>query len=101
MIKLRFILSFSLTLFLGLSVLSQENVSPDKTYISLSETIKLAQERSPDALINIHRFRRSYWEFRSFKAGYLPNVTINANASKILHVPLMRSPWMMEAKLSG
>lgn len=78
MIKLRFILSFSLTLFLGLSVLSQENVSPDKTYISLSETIKLAQERSPDALINIHRFRRSYWEFRSFKAGYLPNVTINA-----------------------
>lgn len=47
-------------------------------YLSLSEVINIAQERSPDAMINIHRFRRSYWEYRSFKAGYLPNVTFDA-----------------------
>lgn len=47
-------------------------------YLSLDEVIRLAQERSPDALINIHRFRRSYWEYRSFKAGYLPNMTLDA-----------------------
>ncbi len=78
MFKLRIIFSFSLLFFIGISAISQEITTPEKTYISLSETIRLAQERSPDALINIHRFRRSYWEYRSFRAGYLPNVTMNA-----------------------
>lgn len=47
-------------------------------YLSLSEVIKVAQERSPDAMIARHRFRRSYWEYRSFKAGYLPNLRMEA-----------------------
>lgn len=45
-------------------------------YLSLFETIKIAQDKSPDAMIARHRFKRSYWEFRSFKAGYLPNVKL-------------------------
>jgi outer membrane protein TolC len=47
-------------------------------YFSLSEVIRLAQEQSPDALIAKHRFRRSYWDYRSFKAGYLPNLKLDA-----------------------
>lgn len=47
-------------------------------YYSLSEVIRLAQERSPDAMIARHRFKRSYWEYRSFKAGYLPNLSVEA-----------------------
>ncbi len=48
-------------------------------YFSLSEVIRMAQERSPDAMIARHRFKRSYWEYRSFKAGYLPNLSLSAN----------------------
>ncbi len=47
-------------------------------YLSLSEVVLLAREQSPDALIAKHRYRRSYWEFRSFRAGYLPNVKLDA-----------------------
>lgn len=47
-------------------------------FYSLSEVIRLAQERSPDAMIARHRFKRSYWEYRSFKAGYLPNLSVDA-----------------------
>ncbi len=56
---------------------AQSLQTDEENYLTLAETIQLAQERSPDALINIHRFRRSYWEYRSFRAGYLPNVTLS------------------------
>ncbi|MDV7396280.1 hypothetical protein RZS08_33105, partial [Arthrospira platensis SPKY1] len=42
------------------------------------EVIRIAQEKSPDAMIGRHRFKRSYWEYRSFKAGYLPNLSLDA-----------------------
>ena len=48
------------------------------TFLSLTEVIKIAQDRSPDAMIARHRFKRSYWEYRSFKAGYLPNLSLDA-----------------------
>lgn len=50
----------------------------DSIYLSLNEVIELACKQSPDAMIARHRFRRSYWEYRSFKAGYLPNVRLEA-----------------------
>lgn len=50
----------------------------DSVYLSLPEVILLAREQSPDAMIARHRFRRSYWEYRSFRAGYLPNVKLEA-----------------------
>ncbi len=65
-------------LFLLIIPLSAQNIQTEEgNYLTLSESIQLAQERSPDALINVHRFRRSYWEYRSFRAGYLPNVTLS------------------------
>lgn len=54
----------------------QTQISPH--YLSLSEVIYMARQQSPDALIAKHRFRRSYWEFRSFRAGYLPNMRLEA-----------------------
>lgn len=50
----------------------------ETVYLSLSEVIRIAQEKSPDAMIGRHRFKRSYWEYRSFKAGYLPNLSLDA-----------------------
>lgn len=55
------------------SSFSQETVQ-----YSLEDVIKIAREQSPDAQIAKHRYRRSYWSFRTFKATYLPGIRLNA-----------------------
>jgi len=65
-------------IMVGLSTSYVQNNTDNTLYFSLNEVIRLAQEQSPDALIAKHRFRRSYWDYRSFKAGYLPNLTMDA-----------------------
>lgn len=46
--------------------------------LGLTDAIRLAQTQSSDALIAKHRFRMNYWEYRSYKADYLPGVTVDA-----------------------
>lgn len=46
-------------------------------HLALEDVIYIARQQSPDALIAKHRFRRSYWEFRTFKATYLPALTLS------------------------
>ena len=48
-----------------------------RTY-TLDDVILIAREQSPMAIMAKHRFRGSYWEFRTYKAGYLPLLTMNA-----------------------
>jgi outer membrane protein TolC len=58
----------------------QASYAQDNTLVlTLEEAILLAGERSADALIAKHRFRSNYWQYRSFKADYLPSVTLDAN----------------------
>lgn len=45
---------------------------------SLDDVIQLAREQSLDAMVAKHRFRASYWQHRSFKAKYLPDVSLQA-----------------------
>ncbi|MFP4047267.1 MAG: TolC family protein, partial [Bacteroidales bacterium] len=45
---------------------------------SLDDVIQLAREQSLDAMVAKHRFRSSYWQHRSFKAKYLPDVSLQA-----------------------
>ncbi len=75
----RHFLYFTLVLIASVCVWPVAAQTPEQAvYYSLSEVIRLAQERSPDAMIARHRFKRSYWEYRSFKAGYLPNLSVEA-----------------------
>ncbi len=46
--------------------------------LTLNDVIILAKTQSPDALLAKHRFRSSYWKYRSFKASYLPSLSLNA-----------------------
>ena len=55
-----------------------EAYSQDVVKYTLNEVIKIAQEQSPDAQMAQHRYRRSYWSYRTFKATYLPGVILNA-----------------------
>jgi outer membrane protein TolC len=45
--------------------------------LTFDEVINLAEEQSTNALIAKHRFRSSYWQYRSFKAQYLPSLTLS------------------------
>jgi outer membrane protein TolC len=45
--------------------------------LTFQEVIKIAEEQSPNALIAKHRFRSSYWQFRSYQAQYLPSLTLS------------------------
>ena len=40
--------------------------------LTFDEVIRLAEEQSPNALIAKHRFRASYWQYRTFIAQYRP-----------------------------
>ena len=45
--------------------------------LTFDEVIKLSEEQSPNALMAKHRFRASYWQFRSFVAQYRPSLTLS------------------------
>ncbi len=47
--------------------------------LTLQEVIRLAQENSLQALLAKHRFRNSYWQYRSFKANYLPSLSLQTD----------------------
>ncbi len=42
--------------------------------LTLEEVITLASEQSPNAFIAKHRFRASYWQYRTFVAEYRPSL---------------------------
>jgi outer membrane protein TolC len=44
--------------------------------LTLDDVINLAEIQSPNALIAQHRFRASYWQYRTFKAQYRPSLTL-------------------------
>ena len=44
--------------------------------LTFQEVIILAEEQSPNALIAKHRFRASYWQYRTFVAQYRPSLTL-------------------------
>ncbi|NOX46885.1 MAG: TolC family protein [Chlorobi bacterium] len=44
--------------------------------LTLEDAVIIARDQSPDALKAKHGFRRSYWQFRRYKASYLPALTL-------------------------
>ncbi|MCK9310257.1 MAG: TolC family protein, partial [Candidatus Cloacimonetes bacterium] len=47
----------------------------------MDEAIALAHEQSPQAVAARHRYRAAYWNWRTFKANYLPSLTFNSHSS--------------------
>lgn len=58
------------------SMFSSHVFAQESTY-TLSDVIKLAQKQSPDALAIYNKFRESYWQYKYFKADYLPSIAAN------------------------
>lgn len=72
---------------------------PQVRQLNLQEVIKLAHENSLDALLAKHRFRSSYWSFRSYQANYLPSVSlqtdiVDLSRSIVKDVVLENGEWV-------
>lgn len=47
--------------------------------LTLQQTVEMARSNSPSAVAARHTFRSAYWNYRSFKANYLPSLSISSN----------------------
>ena len=62
----------SALLFISLSSQTQDEIKQ----FTLDDAIEMAKQQSPDALLAKHEFRVKYWQYKSFKASYLPSLVL-------------------------
>lgn len=62
-----------------LSVATIEAQTPDTLMLSLQNVISLACEQSPSAQSARNTFLAAYWNYRYYKANYLPSVTLTSS----------------------
>ena len=48
--------------------------------LTLEEVIQLAKDQSPQGILAKHQFRASYWEYRTYKAEFLPSIKLAGSA---------------------
>lgn len=54
-------------------------LSAQNTHVfTMNDVINLAKAQSPDAYIAKHRFRSQFWQYRSYKATLLPQMSLSA-----------------------
>jgi outer membrane protein TolC len=69
------LLSFSIIAVLLFSL--QKITAQEIKKLTFDEVIRLSEEQSPQALMAKHRFRSSYWQYRTFVAQYKPSLTLS------------------------
>ncbi|MFO7851100.1 MAG: TolC family protein [Bacteroidota bacterium] len=62
-----------LALFIGTGSMGY---SQEVKRLTLDEVIQLAEDQSLQGILAKHMFRASYWQYRTFKAEYLPSLTL-------------------------
>ena len=51
----------------------------DTLVVGLQEAIRMAQEQSPSAQSARNTFLAAYWNYRYFRANYLPSVSLTSS----------------------
>ena len=70
-----FLVSITFWSLLSSAILKAQTSSEQ---LDLNEVVELAREQSLDAMVAKHQFLADYWEYRSYKAKYLPDVTLRS-----------------------
>lgn len=73
--KLKITVLIIISLFFSLKNYAQQKKTVNLT---LKEVVRIAKEQSPNALMAKHKFKSSYWQYRTFKANYLPQVNFSS-----------------------
>lgn len=72
-------LLFPLLIVAGFIVfIPESSYSTNRRQLTLEEVVAMARQQSPDAFAARHRYRGSYWQHRTYQAGYLPNLRFDA-----------------------
>jgi len=71
-----------LMLILSTSIFTSQAQSITNT-LALEDVIKIAKKQSPDGLVAINKFKSSYWQYRTYKAGFMPMLSFNATMPNI------------------
>lgn len=61
-------------LFIGFGLKAQEA----NKILTLEQVLVLAKEQSPDAMLAKHRYLSSFWEFKTYQAGLLPQLNLQS-----------------------
>ena len=62
---------------IGLFLVSfQKNEAQEIKKLTFEDVIVISEEQSPNALMAKHRFRASYWQYRTYVAQYRPSLTL-------------------------
>ncbi len=72
----KILLFFSSLLMCLAMAMPAQGQQPSSNLLSLEDAIEIARAQSPDALTAKQRFRGSYWQYRSFRAAYLPSLEL-------------------------
>ena len=65
---------FLCLLFLALPLSAQQ---PQELRLTLDETITLARRQSVNAAVALNELKTAYWEYRSYKADLLPEMSLS------------------------
>ena len=68
---------FTICLLISITLFSQEELNIQQQ-ITLEEAIDIAQKNSPDYKALLNQNQASYWRYRNFKAGFLPQLRFDA-----------------------
>ncbi|HCC71285.1 MAG TPA: TolC family protein [Bacteroidales bacterium] len=68
---------FSLLLALFI-ITGSISYSQEVKQLTLDDVIKLSEDQSLQGILAKHMFRASYWQYRTFKAEYLPSLTLTS-----------------------
>ena len=58
---------------------SMKAAERDTLMLSLGEAIQLARQQSPEAQSARNTFLTAYWNYRYYRANYLPSVTLTSS----------------------
>jgi outer membrane protein TolC len=74
LLKMKKLLLFSM---IAVFVFTARNIDAQEVKrLTFDAVIRLSEEQSPDAFMAKHRFRASYWQYRTFVAQYRPSLTL-------------------------
>jgi len=74
-----FFLIVSIFLIVSFSTKAQENIK----ILRFEDVISIAKTQSPDGLVAKNKYLGSYWKYRSYKASYMPMLTLDGTLPNI------------------
>ena len=68
-------------IFISLRLLLTEllTAQDQTTELSLKQVIEIARMESPDAQTARHSFRSAYWNYKYYRANYLPSLSLTSD----------------------